>query len=306
MSEQSRTPQSRSLKAFTLVELLVVIGIISLLISILLPSLARARQSAVQIACAANMKQIGIGLLMYSNDYKKLPAAWEGGSMWAFKLQPYIGGNTDGNISQSVKTSKVLWCPDAMAPKTTGIDGASAGGWWGQVNMYSPNPRLIPQAGDPDPAAGYPGAWDSVKQVRRSLESVKNSSDTAIAWDGPHAYFQYEPNSFGIAYPRTAPLTAMHSGAGAMVLLSPPPSNYAGDLDMPPAVGKNGYANGSSLATAIATIKAYNKDLQDYTVCGMRYRHMDNTVMNVLYCDGHVEAKKIGEFKRREMCMNLK
>lgn len=67
-------PKARSLntagkKGFTLIELLVVIAIISLLVSILLPSLQQAKALAGQVVCASNLRNLGIGYAYYANDF---------------------------------------------------------------------------------------------------------------------------------------------------------------------------------------------------------------------------------------------
>src|SRR4051812_17085103 len=79
--------------AFTLIELLVVIAIIAILASILFPVFGRARENARRSSCLSNMKQIGLGMYQYSQDYdEKFMLEWDGGTDagWKQIVQPYL------------------------------------------------------------------------------------------------------------------------------------------------------------------------------------------------------------------------
>src|SRR5687768_3786642 len=65
----------RRSSGFSVIELLVVLAIIVLLVAMLLPALRRAREDALRVQCASNLRQVGMGLELYDQAYKRLPGA---------------------------------------------------------------------------------------------------------------------------------------------------------------------------------------------------------------------------------------
>jgi prepilin-type N-terminal cleavage/methylation domain-containing protein/prepilin-type processing-associated H-X9-DG protein len=95
-------------RGFTLIELLVVIAIIAILAAILFPVFARARENARRASCQSNLKQIGLGLIQYVQDYdERLPLR---------RFEPIADPNWDDNswrtvIQPYVKSTQVMVCP---------------------------------------------------------------------------------------------------------------------------------------------------------------------------------------------------
>lgn len=154
-------------KAFTLIELLVVIAIIAILAAILFPVFARARENARKSSCLSNLKQIGLGIQQYTQDYDEMYPCDSGGGYtaysptmvfddpgsWVFKVQPYI------------KSRQIFLCPSMSASSSNGtataeqslsywatggvFKGNAGGGALTPISMAAINsPSVIPQLYD--------------------------------------------------------------------------------------------------------------------------------------------------------------
>src|ERR1044072_7802460 len=133
----------RSLRGFTLVELLVVIGIIAVLISLLIPALSRARQQAVSVQCQSNLRQIGQAAIMYANEQKgQFPCDASGNSnLYRFHQWTQPTGLTAAKaltvrnlMLRCVKNNaKVFFCPANDLPAIA----ASVGRPWDVTDFVS-------------------------------------------------------------------------------------------------------------------------------------------------------------------------
>lgn len=265
-------------KAFTLVELLVVIAIVAILIALLLPALARAKQTALTIQCAANLRSLGQVTSEYTIAYQGF-----------YPFNSWI--NYSGPVISWESLIIGFRFDQTRAP---GINGY----WW---DNYSPPAlamwhRAEPMFQCPSALDAPPLAWSSDYSTNPNVE----------VWDTIPSVYTQPKRTSEITSPEQVVLygdaNQAYGNGGAWFSFDWARLDTAPFVDNLNTVIPGTFTGGFAYTGASQTIVG-NADYPDNpTGTGLRYRHMLSSSgvgaeANVVFCDGHVATMKNGELR---------
>jgi prepilin-type N-terminal cleavage/methylation domain-containing protein/prepilin-type processing-associated H-X9-DG protein len=251
-----RTEMSRRRPAFTLVELLVVIGIISVLIGILLPTIAGARRNAATIKCASNLRSLGQALHLYVNEQKGYVPTYRAtyGTLrvpWYDQLARYVfnrsASGTPPSIINHIDFAGTIFagCPSIQFVKQTGA---------GVINS----------------STGYGITSLPVAPLEPLLAKDKNNVYVHASATPPGRYFKFTE----LKNPANRAMMADMNGWGGLRALDPGPTYYTKPSE------------GGSPQGDIDYYRHGKVNIGEY---GPTPADVERGRLNVLFCDGHVD-----------------
>ncbi len=253
-------------QAFTLVELLVVIGIIALLIAILLPTLSRAREAGRSVKCLSNLRSIGQAMSLYTVDFKG-------------RVVPGFVQTLDaGNGTSRRQTYASLLVNGGYVPGIVDEGGALSGNPVGRETILQcPNGELLGQAsnttdlGDPETMQDRRGA-----QFYRAYASARPSAGTAVVdtWYGWNAFASLGNPERVLEGQKLYPMRTLTY-----------PDHSSGEVLGVPHAQLSQLDNGAKLVMLFDGYKGLSAK-----VARINLRHKDESASNVLFADGHSEA----------------
>ena len=179
-----RPSRTQPKRGFTLVELLVVIGIIAVLISILLPTLNKARLSAQNVKCLSNLRQLGQAFHMYASANKQflpypttlmIPNDNTQGFLWFNALDPYLGSNKKGQENRSGVAADRTYKPYKQCPIYETFEGEKDSGNQSNTKEWARTYKMNTHL-----RHNNPFWYAKITEVRRSAEWVLIGDGVAL------------------------------------------------------------------------------------------------------------------------------